>query len=32
MSSPREKGQRTEGVNHAEVSELLFSRADEEEK
>lgn len=32
MTSPREKGQRIEGVHHSEVSESLFRRADEEEK
>lgn len=29
MTSPKEKGQRIEGVHHSEVSETLFRRADE---
>lgn len=32
MTSPREKGQCTEGVHHSEVSESLFRRADEGER
>ncbi len=32
MTSPKEKGQRIEGVHHSEVSEPLFRRADEGEK
>lgn len=32
VTSPKEKGQRIEGVHHSEVSELLFRRADEREK
>lgn len=32
MSSPEERGQRSAGVHHPEVSEPLFRRADEGEK
>lgn len=32
MTSPKEKGQRVEGVHHSEVSETLFRRADEGER
>lgn len=32
MTSPREKGQRIEGVHHSEMSELLFGKADEKEE
>lgn len=31
MTSPKEKGQSTEGVHHSEVSALLFRKADEGE-
>ena len=32
MASPKEKGQRIEGVHHSEVSESLYRRADEGER
>lgn len=32
MTSPKEKGQRNEGVHHSEVSEPLYRRADEGER
>lgn len=32
VTSPREKGQRIEGVHHSEMSMLLFRKADEEEE